>query len=373
MKILANISRLLTACVFLFSGFVKGVDPLGFSYKIEDYFIAYHMDWAIPLALTLAIMACALELSIGVMLLLKLRMKPASWLLLLMMSFFTVLTFFDAVYNPVPDCGCFGDAIILTNWQTFYKNIVLIVLAIIVFSYRKKFSNGFSPSAQWMITGIVAALFISFSVYCYRHLPVIDFTEWKKGHKLYAENPVPVKYFVTYRNNATGEQKEFLSPNYPFDDSTWMAQWVFVSQRVEDPNTYYGKSLVITDTLGNILTETVTRNPEFQLIVNAYDLSSANSQAFSAIDKFCLKAAGDGVSSVALVASEPADIVNFVHRNKLSIAFYQSDDIVLKTMVRSNPGIMLLRNGIIIDKWNWRDLPDYEKFKAEFLTQKEPS
>lgn len=373
MKILANIFRILTALVFLFSGFVKGVDPLGFAYKIEDYFVAYNANWAMPLALMISIMACTLEFAVGIMLLLNFRMKFASWVLLLMMIFFTGLTLVDAITNPVPDCGCFGDAIILTNWQTFYKNVVLITFAIVIFAYRNKFRNAVPPLTQWLVAGFFALGFAFFSTYCYRHLPFIDFTEWKKGHKLYAENPAPVKYFLTYKNKATGEQKEYLSPNYPFNDSAWMAQQEFVSQRVEDPNTYYGKSLVITDSLGNIYTDAIIRNPEYQLIVNAYDLKTADAAAFQRIDKLCQSLAGDGVASVALVASEPETIAKFAADNHLSLEFYQGDDIILKTMVRSNPGLILLKGGVVIDKWHWRDMPDYDNFKKQFLSKKEPS
>ncbi|HOW29998.1 MAG TPA: DoxX family protein [Bacteroidales bacterium] len=369
MKALANISRILVSLVFLFSGFVKGVDPLGFAYKIEDYFIAYHLDWAIPMALIIAVIMCALEFSIGVMLLLNLRMKVAAWLLLLMMMYFTGLTFYDALYNPVPDCGCFGDAIKLTNWQTFYKNIVLLVPTIIIFGYRKKYRNSVSLSLQWLVTFGFTAAMMAFSLYCYRHLPLIDFTEWKKGHKLYAENPSPVRYYLTYRNKATGEEKEYLSPNYPFNDSIWMAQWEFKSQRVDDPNTYYGKSLVITDTIGDIHTDEIIRNPGYQIIVNSASLKLTNARAFKMADDFCRAAADDGYATAAIVPDESAVIAEFARVNDLSIPFYQGDDIILKTMVRSNPGIMLLKGGVVIDKWHWRDIPDYQQFKKMFPVQ----
>ena len=137
-KIFTLISRLLVGCVFVFSGFVKGIDPLGTAYRIEDYFIAFGTQWAIPLALYLSVFLCTVEFSIGILLLLNVRIKEVAWLLLLMMLFFTCTTFYDALYNPVPDCGCFGDAIKLTNWQTFLKNIVLMVFVLTIFLNRKK-------------------------------------------------------------------------------------------------------------------------------------------------------------------------------------------------------------------------------------------
>lgn len=369
MKWLANISRILIGSVFVFSGFVKGIDPLGFSYRLEDYFIAFNWEFFIPMALFFTILLCTIEFTIGIMLLLNLRMKPASWLLLLMMLFFTGLTLNDALYSPVPDCGCFGDAIKLTNWQTFYKNLVLLPLAILVFIYRDKYNPFTSSGKQWLLTVLFAASFAGLSFWCYSHLPLIDFTEWKTGNKLYAENPKPVKYYLTYKNKQSGEVKEYLSPYYPYDDSTWMAQWQFVTQRVEDPNEYFGKSLIISDTLGNNVTQNIIRNPEYQLIVNSYDLSKADRAAFKKLDDFCAQAYADNIPTAVLVSSQTSDIVKFIQENKLHLEFYTADDIVLKTIVRSNPGLLLMKNGVILKKWHHNDIPDYERFKTSFLTR----
>ena len=363
MKRIANFSRILIGLVFIFSSFVKGVDPLGTAYRLEDYFIAFHCEFFIPLALFFSILLCTLEFAVGVMLLINLKVKIAAWLLLLMMVFFTGLTLNDAIFNPVPDCGCFGDAIKLSNWQTFYKNLILLPLTILVFAYRKKFKPFSNNRNQWLLAGIFIALFAGFSFYCYSHLPVIDFTEWKPGNKLYAENPKPVKFFLTYKNKQSGELKEYQSPDYPYNDSVWMSNWEFVSQRVEDPNTYYGKSLVITDTSGNIVTESIIRNPEYQLIINSYDLSKADRKAFVTLGEFCAKANIDNINTAVLVSSQPSDIVKFANENKLQFDFYTADDIILKTIVRSNPGLLLMKNGVILRKWHKNDIPDYAEFK----------
>lgn len=370
MKLFARITRVLLGGVFIFSGFVKGDDPLGFAYKLEDYFIAFQWDSFIPFALFFSILLCTVEFSLGVMLLLNLRLKLASWLVFFMMLFFTGLTLNDAIYSPVPDCGCFGDAIKLTNWQTFYKNLVLLPMSIIVLIYRNKIFMAKKAGMQWVLTGAFALLFSGFSFWCFKHLPVIDFTEWKVGHKLFAENPKPVKYYLTYKNKQSGEQKEYLSPDYPYNDSVWMAQWVFVSQRVEDPNEYFGKSLVITDTAGNVFTESIIRNPGYQLIINSYDLSKADIESFIKLNGFCREASDDGISSAALVGSQASDIAKFVNNNKLQLDFYIADDIVLKTIVRSNPGLLLMKNGEILKKWHYNDIPDYEGFK-EIIKQHE--
>jgi len=367
MKWISNISRILIGIIFVFSGFVKGVDPLGTAYRLEDYFVAFNWSFFIPFALFFSIFLCTLEFMVGIMLLLNLRMKLASWLLLLMMVFFTGLTLNDAINNPVPDCGCFGDAIKLTNWQTFYKNLVLLPLAILVFSYRKKFKPFIATTGQWMIAGFFAIFFAGFSYRCYSHLPAVDFTEWKVGHKLYPVNPKPVKYYLKYRNKKSGEEKEYLSPDYPYSDSLWMANWEFVSQRVEDPNAYYGKSLIITDTTGNNVTESIIRNPGYQLIVNSYDLSKADTASFAKLNDFCAKAYADNIPTAVLVSAENSRIKKFITENKLQLGFYTTDDIVLKTIVRSNPGLLLMKDGVILKKWHHNDFPGYEEFKSSLF------
>jgi len=363
MKKLATVSRILVGLVFVFSGFVKGVDPLGTAYRLEDYFIAFNWEFFIPLSLFFSILLCTIEFTTGIMLLLNLKMKTTSWLLLLMMLFFTGLTLNDALYSPVPDCGCFGDALKLTNWQTFYKNLVLLPLAALIFINRNKFKPYTTSGKQWLMAAFFMAVFAGFSYRCYSHLPAIDFTEWKTGHKLYPDNPQPVKYYLTYKNKQSGEVKEYLSPDYPFSDSLWMEQWEFVSQRVNDPNVYYGKSLIISDTAGNNVTESIVRNPDYQLIVNSYDLAKTDRNAFKKLNAFCAKANADNIATAVLVSSRPSEIVEFVNENKLQLDFYTADDIVLKTIVRSNPGLLLLKDGVILKKWHSNDIPEYEDFK----------
>lgn len=148
MNIFRNIARLIIAPVFIFAGFVKLIDPLGLTYKLSDYFDAFHLDFLNPLAIGLAIVLSAAELLIGLNLFMKIRMKETAWALLMFMIFFTILTFIIALTNPVTDCGCFGDALILTNWQTFFKNIIFFIPTIVVFHQRDRFNQVFSPIFQ---------------------------------------------------------------------------------------------------------------------------------------------------------------------------------------------------------------------------------
>jgi len=362
---LRNISRILVGLVFIFSGFVKGVDPLGTAYRIEDYFIAYGMDWANPLSLFLSIFLCAVEFTLGVALLLNLRLKLVSWPLLLMMAFFTVLTFFDAIYNPVPDCGCFGDAVKLTNWATFYKNIVLIVIVGIIFINRKKFTSVFLPKIDNLLIIAIFAGFLIFSFYQDRHLPWIDFLGWKTGADLVPDNPGKAKTYLTYRNKVTGEEKEYLSPNYPWNDSSWMAEWEFSDQRIDDSGVIKGHSLKIFDAAGNDYTETFVNNPGYQFLVVSYSLEAASRKGFEKIDKLHDDIYHDGHTLVVLTGSLDNEIQSFRQGLHPDIEFYHADDIELKMMIRANPGLVLLKDGVVMGKWHWRDLPDYKELKEE--------
>lgn len=366
MKALANISRILVALVFIFSGFVKGVDPLGTAYRIEDYFIAFGTDWANPLSLFLTIFLCAVEFTLGAALLFNLGLKYLSWPLLLMMAFFTLLTLNDAIYNPVPDCGCFGDAIKLTNWQTFYKNIVLIILVLIIFMYRKKYRSVFVPRIDFIAVTVIFLFFGFFSLYQYRHLPLIDFLGWKTGTDLVPDNPGKAKIYLTYKNKVSGETKEYLSPDYPWNDSTWAANWEFLEQRIDESGVIKGHTLKIFDTAGNDMTETFINNSGYQFLVSAYSLESASQKGFKKINRLFEEIYGDGHSLVVLTGSLDEKIQAFRKELHPDLEFYNADDVELKMMIRSNPGLILLKDGVVVGKWHWRDLPDYPDLKEEF-------
>jgi len=169
-KVSAIISRTLIGLLFMFSGFVKGVDPLGTMYRIEDYFIAYNMEWAMFFAFSLSILLCAVEFTTGALLFFNIKTKYNVWVAVLMMLTFSCVTFYDALYSPVPDCGCFGDAIKLSNWDTFYKNLVIDLFLVIIILYRNKYSYFLKNKQEISVIAIVLFAFISFSIYNYRNL-----------------------------------------------------------------------------------------------------------------------------------------------------------------------------------------------------------
>ncbi|MBU0487400.1 MAG: DoxX family protein [Bacteroidetes bacterium] len=365
---IARIARLFAAAVFLYSGFVKGVDPMGTVYKIEDYFYAFGTEWALPYALFLAIFLCAFEFVIGFLLLLNVRSKITSWLLLLCMIAFTFMTLSDALYNTVADCGCFGEALVITNWETFYKNVVIMLYATIIMAHRKKFVPIFSHIGEAIVFVIVAVGFVWFEIFNINHLPLVDFRPWKVGNKMYVDNPKPIDCFLTYRNKETGETKEFLSPNYPYNDSVWMSKWEFIVQRVVDPN--ISVNFMMEDEGGNNVTDNFIKNPDYQFLVFAYDLDEAPAKSFVKLNELFDAATQDDKSCVMATSNITFDQIR-VKIKELQISefmeIYLSDDIELKTAIRSNPGLILLKDGIVLAKWHYHDIPDYAKIKEKYM------
>jgi uncharacterized membrane protein YphA (DoxX/SURF4 family) len=368
MNNLRTFSRILVGLVFVFSGFVKGVDPLGTAYKITDYFEAYHMIWASPLSLYLSILLCTFEFVLSVLLVINVKMKQVAWLVLLLMSFFTAVTFYDALYSPVPDCGCFGDAIVLTNWQTFYKNLVLMVFVLIVFLGRNKIKAYYTTIKEFSIIGIVSLLFIWFSVYNYRNLPIIDFRPWKIGNKMMSDNPQPSKFYLVYKNKQSGESKEYLSNELPWQDTVWVANWEYISTREDNPNKSLLGAFAISDSLGTDMTDHFVRNPEFQFFIASYNIKEASEKAFEKLNPFIEKANSKGISIIILTGSSPEEIAEFKKLfPKMNYEFYTSDDIALKAMIRSNPGLVLLKKAVVLGKWHWRNIPDFDEVEFDKL------
>lgn len=367
MRILHFVSRTIIGVVFMFSGFVKGIDPLGTAYRLEDYFMAWGTDWMMPAAVTLSVLLSTMEFVLGFVVLFNLKPKVNAWMLLGVMIYFTGLTLYDAVANPVPDCGCFGDAIKLTNVQTFLKNVILFIPTIILFIWRKKAKDRYSNLQAYGTAGVITAFFAGMCLFCIMHLPIIDFMEWKKGNKMFTESNLPVKYYLTYRNKQTGETKEYLSPDYPFNDSVWMSQWEFVDQRVDDPNEYLGADLQIVDLEGNDVTNDIIRDPGYHFMLITWDIAKANKGALKSVNDLAMKAESDGYGFASITSSLPAEIDTVSKQLNLRYTFYQADDVALKIMVRSNPGLILMKAGVVIDKWAFRDIPDYKEIKKEMI------
>jgi len=367
MQFLRLISRYIVGIVFVFSGFAKGVDPLGTVYQFEDYMIAYGTEWALPLALIGTVILCTLEFTVGVSLLLNFKMRITRWALLAIMLFFTIVTLLDAVFNLVSDCGCFGEAIVLTNWQTFYKNLVLMVFVLIIFFTHRYSRSSFTMKTQNIMAVSTILIFSGFTVYSYNRLPLVDFLDWKVGRDLVPDDPgKPVTYLI-YKNKSTGETKKMLSGDLPWQDSVWMSQWEFSDTEIDDSQVIKSHGLQILDSTGVDLTDIYIANPGYQFILVAYDMEKARMKALERMVRFCGEATHDDVSFIMLTASLPEVAEGFRKRTGASFEIFYADDITLKMMIRSNPGLILLHDGIIIDKWHHHYFPEYEEVKKTYL------
>ena len=351
-----SLCRFLVGALFVFSSFTKGVDPLGTKYKMLDYFIAYDIQWLNELALPLAIIMIMAEFIVGICLMLNLLPRLATLGASLLMLFFTVTTFFDAIYNLVPDCGCFGTAIKMSNWQTFFKNLIIISILIpLIFNNKTLVNKRVTILGQTLFTFIFMGMFIGFEIYNVRHLPVIDFMEWKVGKDMKpAETEEPAEIYLTFKNIETGEEQEYLSPNYPWNDSIWMSQWEFVSQRQEGGNQSLGFSILNED--GDDYTDVLYDTENLFVFVAPYldELTEKDIKECQRIYDFVNE---NGFNYLWITSVNPEYVHELQENYYMFDEVYYGDELELKTMVRSNPGLMLMNNGVVLDKWSKIDFP----------------
>jgi uncharacterized membrane protein YphA (DoxX/SURF4 family) len=371
MKTLRMISRLLVGVVFIFSGFVKAVDPLGSTYKFIDYFNAFHLSSLEALALPLAFVLSAIELVMGISLLLGYRMKLTAWLVLIFMSFFTILTFILAIYNPVSDCGCFGDALILTNWQTFYKNVALILFVFIIFFGRDKYMVVRTPIIEWSFISLFFIISGIISLYCYRNLPLLDFRPYHIGANISEgmnmPEDAPADVYETrlfYKNIKSGKTEEFGMDNFPKDTLLWAfedASSVLVSKGYDPPI----HDFVLNTRQGSDITDRILSDSDYTLLLVAYKLSNSNDLALKEAEKFYqLSQTMDDLSFYAVTASTSDEIDGKINDLRLDYDFLLADEIMLKTVIRSNPGLVLLKNGTVVGKWHYNNFPFESIFGA---------
>jgi uncharacterized membrane protein YphA (DoxX/SURF4 family) len=353
-----TLSRMLIGILFIFSGFVKVVDPMGTVFKMEEYMVAYGTEWAIPLVPAAAILMIALEFVCGFFAIFNIKPRSTFVLIALMMAGYTVLTFLDALNNPVSDCGCFGDAIIMTNWQTFYKNLIIdaVLLAILLnFKYiRTRQSN----MRQFAIGGFIVVMTLGAEIYTYFHLPIIDFLPWKVGAKTMMEDRLPVKHFLTYKNSQTGEEQEFLFDDISSQlvDSTWNVTWSFVSRRDVDPNPK-PHNLRIINNDGDDVTGDYLEADHPVFIVTVYNIERWHSGALPQLNQLYHDATDNGYNFVMLVDKKKKKIEIFVREYDIEFPVYTGDGTELKMMNRSNPGVTLIENKTVKQKWSYQNIP----------------
>ena len=358
--VMLHLVRLITAAVFVFSGFVKAVDPLGTVYKIQDYLTAFGGIWQglATLAFPAAIIMILFELLLGLCLLFQVRFRLAAVFSLLFMLVMTPLTLYIAIKNPVTDCGCFGDALVITNWQTFIKNIFFLIFSIILVWKRKSFRPLFHKKPEWVILIVFAVGALSFMVYNLNRLPIIDFRPYKVSVNIAEAMSIPddapgdvFEYNFVYEKE--GARKTFGLENLP--DSSW----TFVSQESRLIQEGYRPPIndfLILSADYDDVTDELIRYPGKTYIAIMYDLNKASSNGVEEVRRFHEQLKDDGTRFVAITASSHSVIKEFKDANKLHFTFYSADDILLKTMIRSNPGLILLEDGTISAKWHWRSI-----------------
>ena len=367
-KIIVEISRIILGAVFVFSGFVKAVDPWGSIYKIKDYLTAFNLSFFDFTTPPFAFFLFAVEFSIGICLLLGVYRRANTIFALIFMIVMTPLTLYLAIKNPVTDCGCFGDALILTNWHTFFKNLPLLLMAICLFLWYKSITPIFTKKCDSLITFWVYLFIIGFGLYCFFFLPVLDFRPYKVGTHIPALMEIPEGaeqpvFDTKLIYSKDGIQREFTIKNYPKDDTTW----TFVNSRTITVKKGYEPPIhdfSITTEEGNDITDHVLADSNYTFLLIVHKLEEASDDNVDKINNIYDYSKKFGYNFFALTSSLPVEIQDWIKNTGAEYPFSTMDDIALKTIIRSNPGLLLLKNGTIINKWSNTTLPDLSVLKV---------
>ena len=370
-SLLVNICRLLLALTFIFSGFVKSIDPLGTQYKIGDYLEALGLAGVVPewVQLGTSIALSGLEFTLGVLILLAIQRRLVSKITVGLMVFMTIVSLWLTIGNPIQDCGCFGDAIHLSNTETFVKNVVLLFGAIVVMRYPLYQTRFISQNNQWIALHFTIIFIFAVSLLSLYHLPVFDFRPYYIGQNIKKGMEMPkgakqTKYKTTFICTKNGVQKEFDESTYPYNDSTW----VFVDTKQEVLEQGYEPPIhdfsITDDATGEDLTEQILTKEGYTFLLISPHLEVAQDRNFGNIDGIYEYAKENGYSFYGLTASTEQGIKHWRNVTGAEYPFYTMDGTTLKTVIRSNPGLVLLYKGTIINKWSHNDIPTIEELNA---------
>jgi uncharacterized membrane protein YphA (DoxX/SURF4 family) len=415
--------------VFIFSGFIKENDPIGFSYKMEEYFEVFqdvdsvkkvtdvpimgadtvikttanttdtiispkqvgtekHISWDVVTrdsfynkvmqflhrhALLLAFLVLIFEILVGFMILIGAKKMLALWLSLAMIVFFTFLTFYSAKYNKVTDCGCFGDFMHLTPWTSFWKDVTLLVLILLLFLGRKRISPLFSARPEKIAFVSFAGLSVLFPLYTYNYLPILDFRPYRIGTNIIEAMKIPpggegkFETVLLYKNIQSGEVKEFTLQNYPWQDSLHWKHDSTITKTIVEPVLAPIHDFHINTVDGSEYTEDILNAPGPKFFLVCHDLQDAKRSAFGKVNELAALCRKDSVMFIALTSSTEQMIKDFKNEVKADFDFYTCDDTQLKTMVRSNPGLVLLDGPVVKAMWPASALPSYTEVKEKYF------
>jgi len=371
--------RIFVGVLFIFSGLIKINDPLGFSYKLEEYFDLLHLGFFTPFSLYIAIILCSLEIILGFGLLIGARSVTVAWGLLLLTIFFGFLTFYSAYFKVVQTCGCFGDAVPLTPWQSFSKDMFLLLLIIILFKNRRKIRPLAAAKTGDKLLIAATVIAVGLGVYTYNFLPVIDFLAYKVGANIPDEMKTPPgakpdEYELTYtlKNKKTKATKvmnntEYMSSNI-WKDNDWSVVGTPESRLVKKGFTPKIQDLTISDAQGTDYTKDLFSNPFYNLVIVAYDLRHTDEEAIERLNTVAINLQTNYNTRTILLTSNSAQFAEaFSKKHHLAIEIFYGDEVPLKTIVRANPGILLLKNGTVINKWHYHAFPNYEGLVKEYF------
>jgi uncharacterized membrane protein YphA (DoxX/SURF4 family) len=361
MKYLVGIVRIFVGILFIISGFIKLNDPVGFSFKLEEYFSQGVLDlpFLTPYALAISILVVIVEVIVGVMLILGYKPKITVWTLLAMIVFFTFLTFYSAYFNKVTDCGCFGDAIKLTPWESFTKDVVLLVLILILYLGRKYITPFLKPQPTTAVLLASLLACIGYVYYVLNHLPVIDFRPYEIGKNIEEGMGVPegapkAIFEYQWKFNVGGEEViHITNGDYPSVDGEFIDVETTEIQAGYEPPVHD----FTVEQEGEDFASSLLQEPKLVMVI-AYDLRKSNLEVFTEVKSVTDKAIKSGYKVIGMSASGPDQTALLVNRYNLGFEFYFTDETTLKTIVRSNPGVLVLEKGTIKQKVHYNDLED---------------
>ena len=358
-KISDQLARFFVGGLFIFSGLIKLNDPIGTKIKMEEYFEVFAEDFGsffhylVPYALGIGLIIVVLEVVLGVAVLVQYRMNLTTKLLLGLMVFFTFLTFYSAYYNKVTDCGCFGDAIKLTPWESFTKDVILMIPVLHLFWHRKRLQPVLRTMEGHAVVGAVTVLCFFLGIYAIRHLPFIDFRAYRIGNHI-PQQMIPEeqpKFEYVFLRKDTNE--EISSEKYLTD--TTLYKYQSVRQTNEDKTKAKITDYAVTSTDGNDVTQETFQGKKLFIVI--YDVSIASTDNIEAIRKLSKDLEGK-LDIWVLTASGTEQFEKFRHEHQLAVPYYFVDATVLKTIVRSNPGLTLWVDGTVKGMWHHNDTPD---------------
>jgi hypothetical protein len=424
-KVWVQLNRVFVGGLFIFSGTIKSNDPTGFSYKLQEYMEVFKEDFKFGTglweyfehhSLGLAIVICVSEVALGFMLLIGWKRMLTLWLLLGQIVFFTFLTFYSGCYNKVTGCGCFGDFIKLAPWESFGKDIVLLVCIAFLFAGKENINPIFKGWKSPLATILTVGLAVWFPIYTYRNLPVFDFLAYKEGNDLCElqkpgrnYKPAVYKSYFVYKNLKSGKDSLFDQDHMPWQDTlTW--QYVSAGETKLISKEIDGAPIIgfsITDLDGNELKDSLLGNNDYYFLLIYWSLDKAeknvvvqpyindlnrganadnpagtttsdaiiqpkqaggtNSKVQTLINSFYLASQKDGKRFLAVSSASAGEISKFKFEQQALYDFAVADGVLLKTMIRSNPGLMLMKSCKVIKKWHYNNFPSYEKVKQEYF------